>query len=316
MKSIPHPFLRKLSWFIKIAIVIAAAFYIYQKIARRSDLSLFMEHFNESLRNHVCLFLGVFIMLFVNWGLEAWKWKLLVSHLYPISFGRACRAVLAGVTTGIFTPNRAGEFGGRVFDLPRDIRVQAALLSFTGGFVQLGVTVVAALPAVFICSSCDVFMRSHLWLSLILISGLIITMIVLWLLKERIAPRATEYFRLFQSYSALHWMKIASISVLRYLVFSTQFFLLLYAFGIRAEIPEVFSAIALTFFATTVIPTFALSEIGIRGSVSVIFLGMYSTDTAAILASSFLLWIINIALPALTGIVFVLQLDSITKAKK
>jgi hypothetical protein len=111
-------------------------------------------------------------------------------------------------------------------------------------------------------------------------------------------------------------MKIASISVLRYLVFSTQFFLLLYAFGIRAEIPEVFSAIALTFFATTVIPTFALSEIGIRGSVSVIFLGMYSTDTAAILASSFLLWIINIALPALTGIVFVLQLDSITKAKK
>jgi hypothetical protein len=316
MKSIQQPFLRTLSWFIKIAIVIAAAFYIYQKIAHRNELEHFLNHFSESLRGHSFLFSGVFSMLFINWGLEALKWKLLVSHLHRISFGRACRAVLAGVTTGIFTPNRAGEFGGRVFDLPREIRMQAALLSFAGGFIQLGVTVAAALPAVFLCSTCDAFISGHLWLSLVFIFAAATILFFLWLLKDRIAPQAKAYFLLFQSYSPLDWLKIVFLSAFRYFVFSIQFFLLLYAFGIRPGIPETFSAIALTFFATTVIPTFALSEIGIRGSAAVIFLGIYSIDTTGILAASFLLWIINIAVPALIGIIFVLQLDPLTKAEK
>lgn len=54
-----------------------------------------------------------------------------------------------------------------------------------------------------------------------------------------------------------------------------------------------------------VIPTLALTEIGVRGSVALFFLGLVSTNSIGIVTATFTLWIINLALPALIGSFFV-----------
>ncbi|MFA6401838.1 MAG: hypothetical protein WCX31_09470 [Salinivirgaceae bacterium] len=54
----------------------------------------------------------------------------------------------------------------------------------------------------------------------------------------------------------------------------------------------------------TFIPTFALAELGVRGSVAVLVIGTLSPLSSAIIAASVLLWIINLALPALVGAQF------------
>jgi uncharacterized membrane protein YbhN (UPF0104 family) len=59
----------------------------------------------------------VFLLMFVNWGIEARKWQLLVSSIQKVSFGRAFRAVFSGQALGFNTPNRMGESAGRAIFL-------------------------------------------------------------------------------------------------------------------------------------------------------------------------------------------------------
>ena len=70
------------------------------------------------------------------------------------------------------------------------------------------------------------------------------------------------------------------------------------------------------FFAITMIPTVAIAELGIRGSVSLFLIGIYyghlhdmpSEIVMGVVASSTSLWLINLALPALIGAIFAFNL--------
>ena len=116
-------------------------------------------------------------------------------------------------------------------------------------------------------------------------------------------------------------MKVLGMSLLRYLVFSTQFYLFLRAFDVQLTLGEAMMLIPVIYLVTTSIPTIALSELGVRGSVSVFFIGVFmSSDFMGVrdiqlrvFAASTCIWIINIALPALIGTSFVYHLRFIGK---
>ena len=55
----------------------------------------------------------VFPLMFANWSLEALKWKLSVQHVQPVSFARAVKAILSGVSFSVTTPNRTGSGAAR-----------------------------------------------------------------------------------------------------------------------------------------------------------------------------------------------------------
>ena len=57
------------------------------------------------------------------------------------------------------------------------------------------------------------------------------------------------------------------------------------------------------FLLTTLVPTMALTELGVRGSVA---LALIPGDAAGVLASTVLIWTINLAVPALLGAVLLL----------
>ena len=65
---------------------------------------------------------------------------------------------------------------------------------------------------------------------------------------------------------------------------------------------------SLTFLAMSIIPTIALTELGVRGSVAVYFFGFITSMHLAVVLASFSLWAINLVIPALIGLLFVYQL--------
>ena len=75
--------------------------------------------------------------MFVNWSIDAIKWQFLVSKLEKVTFWLALKAVFLGITVSIFTPNRVGEFGGRVFCLQHADRIKAVLVTIFGNITQL-----------------------------------------------------------------------------------------------------------------------------------------------------------------------------------
>ena len=107
---------------------------------------------------------------------------------------------------------------------------------------------------------------------------------------------------------------ILLLSFIRYAVFCTQFVLLLYFSGIQLPLILLAGLVSITFLISTIIPTFALSEIAVRGSVAVFIIGAFSNQEAIILFASFLLWIINIAFPALLGCFYFVRIKQFGNA--
>src|SRR5690606_10757729 len=82
----------------------------------------------------------VLLMMLLNWFLEALKWKYLCAGVSPIGTWRAVESVFCGLTWAVFTPNRIGEYGGRVmFLLPRR-RIRGAVAMRVGALAQITIT--------------------------------------------------------------------------------------------------------------------------------------------------------------------------------
>jgi len=73
----------------------------------------------------------------------------------------------------------------------------------------------------------------------------------------------------------------------------------------------------LIYLVMAAIPTITLTELGVRGSVSLYFIGLYFTNhnnDIAILSATTMVWIINLVIPALIGAVFVFRLKFFRKS--
>jgi hypothetical protein len=93
------------------------------------------------------------------------------------------------------------------------------------------------------------------------------------------------------------------------------------AFSVQIPILHGLMIISLVFFIMTAIPTVTLAELGVRGSVSIYFIGLYFEKFAVlsdkinigILSATSTLWLINLALPAIMGTFFVYRLNFFRK---
>jgi hypothetical protein len=63
--------------------------------------------------------------------------------------------------------------------------------------------------------------------------------------------------------------------------------------------------IGMTYYVMALVPTIALTELGVRSAVAVLFLGQVTDRHPDIVNATVSLWLINLAVPALIGIVFV-----------
>jgi hypothetical protein len=67
------------------------------------------------------------------------------------------------------------------------------------------------------------------------------------------------------------------------------------------------------FFLLATVPTIALAELGLRGTISLQLFSWYSTNAAGIVATSAGIWFINLVLPALAGSLLILGIKIFRK---
>lgn len=314
MKKLVQSYYQPLSFILKIIIVLCSLLYIYTEIVdtlNKPEINAI--DFKSLLNFDFVLFISISLLLvIVNWSLEALKWKILIQKYELLSFFDAFKGVITGVTFGIFTPNRLGEVGGRIFYLKKADRLKATLVSFIGGAAQLFATLFAGLLGLYF------FLEEHsqeipkLVLGICVISFILTTIsFVLYLfpgLLNKISrfyfPRLKKYSDAFRYYTTEKLLLIFILSAIRYFVFAFQFILVLWAFQFEAEFGPMLMMVALTYLISTLIPTFAFTEIATRGSAAVYFFSFIDENSIIILISSFVLWLMNLAIPSLMGIGF------------
>ncbi|MBL0330499.1 MAG: flippase-like domain-containing protein [Bacteroidetes bacterium] len=308
------PLYKVISLFIKSAILFFSFYYIYDKLKEAPLILDVSMLFSKENRWYT---VALLLLMIANWSVEAIKWKRLIEPLEKINFNQSLKGVLAGVTISIFTPNRIGEFAGRVFFLKQSDKIQATIMSLMGSISQLLVTVVAGILAFYILEKkyydffqIETFVSVNLlFLILLFIIVLSASAIYLMLKKQPQSEKFKKYFETLKLHSKKSLNTVLNLSILRYIIFSIQYYLALKIFGINGGVMIVFSLIALTFFVTSAIPTFALTEIAVRTGVAIYFFGTISDAHASILAASLFLWMINLAIPSIVGSLFVHKLN-------
>jgi hypothetical protein len=262
-----------------------------------------------------------------NWLLEAYKWRLLIMGIERISIWRSLKAIFSGITIAVFTPNRVGEYGGRVFHLKKADRIDATLLTIVGSYAQLIVTLVTGLFAsiFFVPDYVGLGPITPMQYNLIALLGLafcvflimlflntrLLTNLLKWL---PIPSKYGHYAEVFQYHKTGTLWKIFFASLGRYMIFTFQFYMLLRIFSVDVDYLHAMMMISMTYFVMTAIPTIAITELGVRGSMAVHFLGMIATDITGIFTASSMLWLINLAVPALVGIIFIFDLRFFRKS--
>ncbi len=302
-----------ISLLIKTVILIISFGYIGQKISIANHTINFSALL---LNNHKDYLWVTLLLLFVNWGLEALKWKILIAKFEMISFLKSLSSVFSGITISIFAPNRVGEFAGRIFCLKKADKLQATIASMIGSSFQLLITVIAGISAYYILESdYEDFFRTSQFISanaviLLVLSFVFFVSLLIYIYAKRNKQfvKYKKYIDVLARYSGAELLVIFALSLIRYAVFSFQYYLVLKLFGVNAGDAIFFSLIALTFFVTSVIPTFALTEIAVRGATAVYFFGTLYPDSSAIVAASLLLWVINLGIPAMAGALFIWKL--------
>lgn len=266
------------------------------------------------------LFFSIVIILsFFNWSIEAVKWKKLISPRYKMTFGKSLQSIFSGISVGIFTPSRIGEFAGRIFYIPDTHKLFASLGSFVGSISQniatIGFGLIASVVYFSIYDTKIVYEFPLAYYLIVIFT--FITLLALILIYVNLAyfidkishwkwlQKYEDYFPHTYDWSANTLWKVLGLSVLRYMIFSAQFILLLFVFDIKLPIGEMMIKTSMIFFISTIIPSYAISDLINRGAVSIMILNMINMDIY-ITAAAFLLWMINLAVPALIGAVFML----------
>jgi Lysylphosphatidylglycerol synthase TM region len=253
----------------------------------------------------------------LNWGLEALKWQLLSGKVEPVSLVRAYRAVLVGICLGAVTPNRVGDYAGRILELRSRQRLEALGAVFLGRFCQLLITLTAgSVGLVYFGAHTRVLPETGLVPPLVAALGALNLAAYLVLFNPRlllglvaalpVLNRFISYLSIISRYASGELACLLTWSALRYLVFMSQFLLLLSAFGIHPGWLPMAMGVAATFLLKSVLPSFnALADLGMRELSAMYFFTLLGQDKALVMSASLSLWLLNIGVPSLIGLVLV-----------
>lgn len=259
----------------------------------------------------------VFLLLPINWLLESIKWRLLVSKIQTITIAETIKSVLTGISTGFITPNRVGEFAGRILFLKPENRKAGVTLSLVNSLTQNIIMALCGVPAAILFFSIKIGkFESNLFLYLIfLIPGIIILGLAYFYIPtfskrfkfSRFALKVHEFTDCLSDFSKTELFRILLISLVRYAVFCVQFFLMLRFFGIDLTFPEAVLAIPTTYLFVTFTPSLAISEAAVRSSYAVLFISAFSGQVASIALAGVSIWFVNFVIPMLIGSVLILR---------
>lgn len=262
----------------------------------------------------------------LNWGIEARKWQLAMRPLGGIPFRNAYRAIFTGTTMASFTPNRMGEYLGRLLYVEEGKRIASISLTIVCSIAQLLITLLVGIGGL-------LYLRpylhqqatmgsSHLelWVNVLLgvVSVMALSLTIIYfrlslvlgiLSKIPGSGKFLPYIKVLENFDRAILVRILFLSFGRYLVFIVQYGLIFPVFGVFLSIGQVWGGVSVVFLVMAVVPTFTfLTELGLRWEAGIQVLELFSANAVGILSASFAIWVINLIIPALVGSLLILSL--------
>ena len=264
------------------------------------------EQWNDFHLERPLMILLSILLVIPNIYLAFLKWKITLKTL-SIASSRSLRvqSFFAGIVTGLVTPNMIGNFLGRFYYFNRSHRIQITLFTLISNFGQFVSTITFGWIAVLALGgflSIEFSDNYTIGVGLLLIGSYLSFFFI-----ENFALRFRKkrYFLEFKSVlmnAKSYRLKILGLSGLRFLIFTLQYSIMIYAFGEELNLTLIF-AIWQVYLITMVFPSLILGKIGIKEVVGIAILGALGVNEFAVIFTSLIIWFVNTCFPALVGLV-------------
>jgi len=300
MISIPHKAKQFGVFIIKLLIVIAAFYFIYDQLAHNDKLDwdrfLVLYHKNQSVA-------GIsFILLFsfLNRYFEILKWQNLAQVVRKIAVYEATKQVLAALTLGVFTPVGVGEYAGKALYFEKNEAKKIIFLNLICNGIQIVATGFFGILGM-------ILLGYWLWSLGILVFTIVFLLVSYFTKTIAIKGYSIESLleRINEIPKRIH-RKNFLLGMCRYLVFSHQYYFLFLAFDVELSYIILMATITTVYFLASVIPSFQFLDFALKGSLAVYFFGLLGVNEWVVIFVTTLMWFLNVVLPVIIGSYFVL----------
>lgn len=312
-----------LSALIKLAIISVIAYLLYIQLSEGKGIEAIKALFQGNIRNLNLLYLIITIALMpLNWWLEGIKFKKLMSPHQQISYKGALSAVLAGIAAGIVTPGRIGEYAGRVFTSDPEHKTEVISATLLGSIAQNVCNIICGLLfSYFFLKSAIGVTYDNTYTFVVMITIQIVLLIGMYyhlpelahkiekIVGSRLTDKISSRLKSLDLYNNSLLNVVLGISVLRYIVYFSQYFCIMKFFGIGNSFLNLSGNISGIYMIQTGIPLPAFLSVMARGELAVLVWSGSGIDSMTALAATFSLWFINLIIPTAVGLIVLLRSD-------
>lgn len=336
---------RYLGLVIKLLVTIGLIWALYRQLFVAHDFDILASTFVKTIHDaplHYLVLLIVFVP--INLFLEAWKFNLLVNssaqldetiQVRKLSIRESFRRILAGLSIGIFTPNRVGEYAGRLTNAKPGERKTVIAATFLGGIAQWIPLLYGGLMGLFLLGVPEVKELQAEELKIFLVALLGLGFLVVYFQFEKILKLVGGFLErvnysskssrgwfsrkrdsLLSKISSLTNLQVSSVSTrvtvlliasLRYCIYLLQLVLALKFVGLDVSWGSLFAGSAALFLAQTFLPLPAVVQALARTELALLLWASFSPNPLSIAVGSMLIFVLNLGLPALIGLFIILR---------
>ena len=302
-----------------IILVLALTFIYHQYLEKGDNLKQFEISIAHLDHTHVTAIMSAVVaLMFANWITETLKWQYLIRKLAPISLWQAIEGVFSGLTWAIFTPNRLGEYGGRIMFLPPRKRIHGIFAMAVGSFGQNVITNVLGAGALVWFAFTFLHLSSWVLLAITVIAtihmGLFLVFYfnikwLVWLLNRiSFLKKYHRFFDIMGTYKFNELVKIMCFCLTRFFIFSFQYYLVIHLLVPAIPFHDVILMVFIVFFIQSALPSLDLLDVPVRATAAATLFAYVTHQQVAIIAAFASIWLINLIIPAILGSVFTFNL--------
>ena len=300
---------------IKLSIVVGAFYFIYNKLANNEELEFFI--FVDFIsKNDVFSLKTVLFLLFLsicNWFFEIFKWQTLINPIKKIRFKDSLEQSLGALTASLFTPNRIGEYGAKAIYFKPLYRKKVMIINLLGNILQMSCTVLLGVVGLwFFISTYNPEINYYKFARFLTIVLIAFVLLGFSFTKSKFTVKgfSLDKIKAFIIGYPKNTLILGFVfSIIRYVIFSFQFYFLLSLF--QVDIPYINAMIVITsmHLIASVIPSIFIFDVVIKGSVAVYLFSFMHINELTILSIITIMWLLNFVLPSVFGSYYVLNFN-------
>ena len=263
------------------------------------------------------LIMVALLLLLPNIYFQFYKWRYLVRLVkFDASNREVLQSLFAGFTFGFITPGRLGEFGRAFFikncpwvkvlgiaALDKLFSVAVVFLFGSVGLLYLigkQLFIYTMIPLVTF-TAITLFVFYYILFHPEIIKSFLYSLNIILPFREKIKLLISSMDQFTRERAIMLLLFNLGFSI----IFLAQFYILVIAFQPSAVVPTML-ALASTMLVKTMLPI-SIGDLGIRESAAIYFLGKIAILESAAFNASILLFLINLLIPSLVGLVLILK---------